>query len=111
MYCGEWVEQSYPGHVSGQADLKLTVQPPTHGPTKTCPYWSAQIPGGRMDLHVLQAGGHRREALGHCAYCAGSADCGDLLLRFLAPRLAGSGKEAQGDGAEARGVQQEARFR
>jgi hypothetical protein len=43
MYCGEWVDRSGPS-TSQTAELKLTVQPPSHGPTKTCPYCSAQIP-------------------------------------------------------------------
>jgi hypothetical protein len=43
-YCGEWVERSDPNYTAEPADLKVTVQPPTQGPTKTCPYCSAQIP-------------------------------------------------------------------
>jgi hypothetical protein len=42
-FCGEWVEPTAPS-ATEPAELKLTIQPPTHGPTKTCPYCSAQIP-------------------------------------------------------------------
>jgi hypothetical protein len=45
-YCGEWVDR---GHApardpSGPARTRVTVQPPTEGPTKPCPYCSALIP-------------------------------------------------------------------
>ena len=42
-FCGEWVEPA--GRAGPEpAEMKLTVQPPTRGPTKTCPYCSALIP-------------------------------------------------------------------
>jgi len=44
MYCGEWVERGYPVSAPTPAEVKLTVQPPIQGPTKACPYCSAQIP-------------------------------------------------------------------
>jgi hypothetical protein len=42
-FCGEWVLPGGPS-ASEPAELKLTIQPPTRGPTKTCPYCSAEIP-------------------------------------------------------------------
>lgn len=42
-FCGEWVVP-VGSTTSEPAELKLTVQPPTQGPTKPCPYCSALIP-------------------------------------------------------------------
>jgi hypothetical protein len=44
MYCGEWVERGQASLAPQPAEMKLTVQPPTRGPTKACPFCAAQIP-------------------------------------------------------------------
>jgi len=41
-HCGEWVEP----RDAPASDLRLSVGPPTRGPTKPCPYCSALIPKG-----------------------------------------------------------------
>lgn len=44
-HCGEWVvERPADAPVPEPAELKVTVQPPSVGPTKACPYCAAQIP-------------------------------------------------------------------
>ncbi len=43
-YCGEWVEPKDSPAGAKPGERKLTVQPPTEGPTKKCPYCSALIP-------------------------------------------------------------------
>lgn len=43
-FCGEWVESRETAGPAEPAEMKLTVQPPTSGPTKPCPYCSALIP-------------------------------------------------------------------
>ena len=40
----EWVEPPGPAAAGEPGELKVTVRPPTRGPTTACPYCSAQIP-------------------------------------------------------------------
>src|SRR3954454_9010395 len=56
MYCGEWVEPGHAGQASGPAEVKVTLQPPTRGPTKTCPYCAAQIPQAAWTCMYCQRG-------------------------------------------------------
>jgi hypothetical protein len=54
--CGEWVERGDPNHASEPVEPKLTVQPPTRGPSKTCPYCSARIPEDAWTCLYCQRG-------------------------------------------------------
>jgi hypothetical protein len=64
-HCGEWVEPRDPP-ASDPAELKLTLQPPTRGPTKPCPYCSALIPANAWTCMYCKRGviGGRPLAIG-----------------------------------------------
>jgi hypothetical protein len=69
MYCGEWVESDHASAASEPAEVKVTIRPPTRGPTKTCPYCSAQIPEDAWTCMYCQRGvlGGRPLAIGLAA--------------------------------------------
>jgi hypothetical protein len=64
-FCGEWVEPHSPSGPE-PAELKVTVRPPTRGPTQVCPYCSAQIPVGAWACMYCKRGviGGRPLAIG-----------------------------------------------
>ena len=72
-FCGEWVappepavEPPEPAAPAEPGELKVTVQPPTRGPTKACPYCSAQIPQDAWTCMYCKRGvvGGRPAAIG-----------------------------------------------
>lgn len=71
-FCGEWVEPNNsatppgPPAAAEPGELKVTVQPPTRGPTKACPYCSAQIPRDARTCMYCKRGivGGRPAAIG-----------------------------------------------